>query len=161
VSGKNAPVFFDTSVLLAGVIDFGERSAAPIALVDLAVAGKIARPATAWHCCLELFSVATRLPEEYRLTPADARRILEEVVLAHFSVLDLPKAKRASLFRDAEAAGAAGGRIYDAEIGAVAHAGGARLLVTENLRHFASLAATGLDVRTSAEALAGLRSARR
>lgn len=161
MSAAIAPVFLDTSVLLAGVIDFGERSAAPIALLDLAVAKRIARPATAWHCCLELYSVATRLPEEYRLAPADARRVVEEVVLAHCAVFDLPKARRATLFRDAEATGLAGGRIYDAEIGAVALAAGASLLVTDNLRHFTSVALAGVRVRTSAEALAELRPARR
>jgi predicted nucleic acid-binding protein len=160
LSAARGPLFFDTSVLLAGVIDFGERSAAPIALVDLAVERKIARAATAWHCCLELYSVATRLPEEYRLAPADAHRLLDEVVLAHFAVHDLPKARRATLFRDAASAGVAGGRVYDAQIGAVALASGATLLVTDNLRHFAGTTG-GLRVSSSAATLADLRPGRK
>jgi len=42
-------------------------------------AGRVEKPATAWHCCLEFFSVATRLPPEYRVTPADAVTLLRAV----------------------------------------------------------------------------------
>jgi predicted nucleic acid-binding protein len=160
VSSNRAPIFFDTSVLLAGLIDFGERSAAPIALLDRVAAGKLARPATAWHCCLEVFSVATRLPEEYRLSPADARRLLVEEILARFDVFDLPPDRRAPLFEEAELTGAAGGRIYDAEIGAVARAAGAGTIVTGNRRHFAHLAQQGIRVLTSEELLGGLTTPR-
>jgi hypothetical protein len=66
-------VFFDTSVLLAGLIDLGEPSVAAIPLLDAVAKGRLREPRTAWHCCLELYSVATRLPEEYRL-PATRRR---------------------------------------------------------------------------------------
>jgi len=120
VSASGGRVFFDTSVLLAGLIDFGDSSLAPIALLDRVAAGRVSRPTTAWHCYLELFSVATRLPEEFRLTPADARRLLDEEVLARFEVLDLPADRRGPLFAEAESEAFTGGRIYDAEIGAVA-----------------------------------------
>lgn len=160
-SSVNAQLFFDTSVLLAGLIDFGASSVAPIALLDRIAEGKIARPATAWHCCLELYSVATRLPEEYRLAPQDARRLLEEEILARLEVSDLPTKARASLFAEAEADGVAGGRIYDLEIGTVALATGARTLVTGNRRHFAPFLRRGLRVLTAEELIAELRAARR
>lgn len=155
-SAASGPVFFDTSVLLAGLIDFGESSVAPISLLDKVSRGEIERPQTAWHCCLELFSVATRLPEEYRLTPSDAHRLVGEEILARFSVYDLPRERRAPLFADAATDGIAGGRIYDAEIGAVAAAAGASLLVTGNRRHFVSLLRRGLRVLTAEELLAEL-----
>ena len=64
-----AVTFLDTSVLLAGILDFGPQSA-PAQSIMHAVAEKIVQtPATAWHCCLEFYSVATRLPSEFRLTP--------------------------------------------------------------------------------------------
>ena len=67
-------VFLDTSVLLAGLVDVGPQSA-PAQTIMHAVAEKtIQAPGTAWHCCLEFYSVATRLPPEFRLTPADALR---------------------------------------------------------------------------------------
>jgi len=70
-----AVTFLDTSVLLAGILDFGPQSA-PAQSIMHAVAEQIVQsPATAWHCCLEFYSVATRLPSEFRLTPADGARL--------------------------------------------------------------------------------------
>ena len=60
--------FFDTSVLVAGVIDFGRSSQHALLLMDAVADGRIRikRPLTAWHCCLELYSVtnapAGRIP---------------------------------------------------------------------------------------------------
>ena len=71
-------VFLDTSVLLAGLIELGPQST-PAHLLMHAVAEKTVAPAsTAWHCCLEFYSVATRLPAEFRLAPPDALRLVEE-----------------------------------------------------------------------------------
>lgn len=58
--------FFDTSVLIAGTIDFGRSSQHALLLMDAVADGRIDRPLTAWHCCLEFYSVTTRLPEENR-----------------------------------------------------------------------------------------------
>jgi hypothetical protein len=58
-------IFFDTSVLIAGTIDFGHSSQHALLLMDVVADGRIERPLTAWHCCLEFYSVTTRLPEEY------------------------------------------------------------------------------------------------
>ena len=160
VRAAKPSTFFDTSVLLAGLVDLGAPSVAPIALYDQVVAGRIAKPATAWHCCLELFSVATRLPEEYRLSSADARRLLEEEILARFAVHDLPVERRRDLFHGAESDGLIGGRIYDAEIGAVALSAGATTLVTGNRKHFAPLLRHGLRVLSADELLADLRRAK-
>lgn len=149
VTAGSEAVFFDTSVLLAALIDFGEASVDPIAVYDAMIAGEISRPVTAWHCCLELYSVATRLPEEFRLKPGDARRILSEEILERFDVRDLPATKRRDLFDRAEQEAIAGGRIYDAEIAAIAVAAGVGVLVTENRRHFVGLEASGVRVLSS------------
>ena len=143
-------------LLLAGLIDFGASSVAPIALLDRVAEGELQEVQTAWHCCLEFFSVATRLPEEYRLTTQDTRRLLDEEILARFAIFELPAEHRAQLFAEAATDGVAGGRIYDAEIGAVAVAAGARILVTGNRRHFVPLLRRGLRVLTAAELLAEL-----
>jgi hypothetical protein len=55
-------VFLDTSVLLAGLIDFGPQSAPAQSLLHAVAEKQVANVGTAWHCCLEFFSVATRLP---------------------------------------------------------------------------------------------------
>lgn len=149
-------VFVDTSVLLAGTMDLGDSSVAPFGVMDAVAAGAIEHPLTAWHCCLELYSVATRLPEEYRLQPADARRILDEEVLARFTVCDLPATARADLLAAAAAGGIAGGRIYDAHIAEAAHHAGATIVVTENRRHFTLLLRHGIRVLSAAELAAEL-----
>jgi predicted nucleic acid-binding protein len=149
--------FLDTSVLLAGLIDFGPQSG-PAQSVMHAVAGKtVTAPGTAWHCCLEVYSVATRLPPEFRLSPADALRLIEEEVFARLAVHDLPAGDRRPFLKAAAADGTAGGRVYDAHIADVARAAGARVVVTDNRRHFVSALRHGLRVETPTEFLAGLK----
>jgi predicted nucleic acid-binding protein len=150
-------VFLDTSVLLAGLVDFGPQSAPAQSLMH-AVAGRhVDAPATAWHCCLEFFSVATRLPPEFRLTSADAVRLLEEEVFGRMTVHDLPPTDRSPMLRAATRDAIIGGRIYDAHIADVARAAGARVVVTDNRRHFLSALRYGLRVETPAEFLAALK----
>jgi predicted nucleic acid-binding protein len=148
-----AVTFLDTSVLLAGMLDFGPQSA-PAQSIMHAVAEKLVpSPATAWHCCLEFFSVSTRLPPEFRLATADAARLLEEEVFARLTVHDLPAGDRLRLLQAAIEDGTAGGRIYDAHIAEVARAAGATVVVTENRRHFLGALRHGIKVETPAEYL--------
>jgi predicted nucleic acid-binding protein len=150
-------VFFDTSVLLAGLVDFGPQSAPAQSLLHAVAEKRIAGAATAWHCCLEFFSVATRLPSEFRLTPADAAALLEQEVLSRLSVHELPAADHIPLLRAAAQDRVAGGRIYDAHIAEVARAAGAEVVVTDNRRHFLSALRYGMRIETPAEFLAGLK----
>lgn len=144
-------VFFDTSVLVGGAIQLGEGSLACHRVLDAVAEGRLREPITAWHCCLELFSVLTRLPQEYRLDAADALRLLEEEVLARFEVLALPSQEQGPFLRRAVSEQATGGRIYDAHVGHVALAAGCSVVVTENLRHFRALARHGVEVLGAAE----------
>ena len=147
-------VFLDTSVLLAGLIDFGPQSAAAQTIMHGVAEKTIAGSATAWHCCLEFFSVATRLPPEYRLSPADAAQLLETEVFGRMAVHDLPSAGRLPFLGRAAQDGTAGGRIYDSHIAEVARAAGAPVVVTDNRRHFIAALRHGLRVETPAEFLA-------
>jgi predicted nucleic acid-binding protein len=149
--------FLDTSVLLAGLIDFGPQSAPAQQVLHAIAEKRLPSPSTAWHCCLEFFSVATRLPPEYRLTPQDAATLLRDEVFARFNVLDLPQAARAPLVQMAARDGITGGRVYDAHIAEVARAAGAAVVVTDNRRHFISALRYGLRVETPTEFLAGLK----
>ena len=150
-------VFLDTSVLLAGLVDFGPQSAPAQQILHAVSEKTIQSPGTAWHCCLEFYSVATRLPPEFRLTPDDASQLLEEEVLARMSVHDLPPENRLPMLKTSAEDRSAGGRIYDAHIAEVARAAGARLIVTDNRRHFLSALRYGLKVETPAEFLTTLR----
>lgn len=150
-------VFLDTSVLLAGLIDFGPQSAPAQSLLHTIAEKRVAAPATAWHCCLEFFSVATRLPVEYRLSPADAALLLQEEVFSRMAVHDLPATGRAAMLQAAGRDAIAGGRIYDAHIAEVARASSADVVVTDNRRHFLSALRYGMRVETPAEFLTGLK----
>ena len=147
-------VFLDTSVILAGLVDFGPQSA-PAQLVLHAIAERrVDSPSTAWHCCLEFFSVATRLPPEFRLTPADAMTLLHDEVFARMAVRDLPESDRLPMLKAAAREAIVGGRIYDTHIAEVARAAGATVVVTDNRRHFLSALRYGLRVETPSEYLA-------
>ena len=122
--------FLDTSVLLAGLIDFGTQSAPSQSLLHAVSERHVREPGTAWHCCLEFYSVATRLPAEYRLSTADAHRLLEEEIFGRMAVHDLPAADRLPMLRTA-----------------------ASVVVTDNRRHFLSALRHGMRVETPAEFL--------
>ncbi|MBW3564175.1 MAG: PIN domain-containing protein [Acidobacteria bacterium] len=145
-------LFVDTSVLLAGIIDFGQSAKPAQALMDRVAEGS-GKPLTAWHCCLEFYSVATRLPEEYRLMPADATLIVLEELLGRFSVRDLPSRSRKSFVDSLPRDAVAGGKIYDAHIADIARHSGAAAVVTENQRDFITLLRHGVPVLSPTEAL--------
>lgn len=147
-----ARVFFDTSTILAGLVELGSRGAPAQRLLD-AVADRRIVPHTAWHCCLEFYSVSTRLPEELRLSPADALRLVEGEICGRFEIHQLPHNARLPFFRLAVQERVAGGRVYDAHIAEIARAAGARTVVTENVRHFSSLLRHGVQVMTARELL--------
>ena len=154
-------VFLDTSVLLAGLVDFGPQSAPAQSVLHAIAERQVQGPATAWHCCLEFFSVSTRLPPEFRLAPADALRLLQEEVFARMTVHDLPPPDRQPMLARAAQDGSVGGRIYDAHIAEVARAAGAAVVVTDNRRHFVAALRHGLRVETPAEFLAAFKDKRR
>ena len=59
--------------------------------------------------------------------------------------------RREELLVSAAGEGTAGGRIYDAHIAEIARQAGARLIATENRRHFTALLRHGIRVLVSAE----------
>ena len=153
-----AMVFLDTSVRWR-LVDVGPASA-PAQQVMHAVAERQVHAATAWHCCLEVYSVATRLPPEYRVSPTDAARLLQEEVFARMAIHDLPPPDRVSFLLGLVQEGIAGGRVYDAHIAEVARAAGAATIVTDNRRHFLAALRHGIRVDTPAEFLASLKRSR-
>jgi len=154
-------VFLDTSVLLAGLVDFGPQSAPAQSLMHAVAERQVSAAATAWHCCLEFFSVSTRLSPEFRLSPADAAHLLESEVFARMTVHDLPSGERLAMLKAAAGDGTAGGRIYDTHIAGVARAAGAAVVVTDNRRHFIASLRHGIRVDTPAEFLADLKTRKR
>lgn len=152
--------FLDTSVLLAGLVDFGPQSAPAQSLLHAVAEKQVPDAGTAWHCCLEFFSVSTRLPAEFRLSPADAVALVEQEIFGRMAVHDLPPADRLPMMKAAAADGTAGGRVYDTHIAEIARAAGAAVVVTDNRRHFMASLRHGIRVDTPADFLAGLKKTR-
>ena len=146
------PVFLDTTVFLEGLIDMGPSSEKARAILSSIADGRVRPGQTAWHCCLEFYAVSTRLPEEYRLTPQDAERIITESILENFEVHGLPDNARKSFLIGAGRDRLIGGRIYDAQIAETARLSGARTVITGNVRHFRGLSGHGILVLTTGEA---------
>jgi predicted nucleic acid-binding protein len=150
-------IFLDSSVLIAGLIDFGTQSAPAQSILHAVAERQVTAVGTAWHCCLEFFSVSTRLPAEYRLTAADAIRLIDNEVFARMAVLELPAGDRGTMLKAAAQEGMTGGRIYDAHIAHVARAAGATLIVTDNRRHFLASLRYGIRVETPTEFLSTVK----
>ncbi len=146
--------FLDTSVLIGGLLDLGASSVSPIAIFDRLASGEFPGACTAWHCCLEFYSVVTRLPEELRLSPEVALQLLEGEVFSRLQIGLLPKSQLRPFLLDAVAARIAGGRVFDAHIAAVAHHMNASVIVTENKRHFAVVEKKHIPVLDAGEFLA-------
>ena len=151
-------LFLDSSVLIAGLIDFGTQSAPAQSILHAVAERQVTSVGTAWHCCLEFFSVSTRLPAEYRLAAADAIRLIENEIFGRMAVLELPAGDRMTMLKAAAQEGMTGGRIYDAHIANVARAAGATLIVTDNRRHFVASLRYGIRVETPTEFLSTLKS---
>jgi predicted nucleic acid-binding protein len=135
----------------------GETSRAAGAVLDAVADRRLRRSKTAWHCCLEFYSVSTRLPAEFRLSPETALTLLEEEVLGRFEVQQLPDATLRSFLQEAAADSIVGGRVYDVHIGAIAQRSGAKVVVTNNRRHFAPLIRHGLQILDARELLDRLK----
>ena len=103
-------VTFDTSVLVPALLSWHEHHAACRA------AARQARMVPA-HVLLECFSVLTRLPAPYRLSPSDAGELILGMPLSEVA---LPAQEHAGLVRTLAANGIGGGAIYDGLIGATA-----------------------------------------
>jgi len=98
------------------------------------------------HSWLECFSVLTRRPKPWRISPKDAIKTLE-LSFAHMKIVGLDVAGARAAMRAVQDAGFGGGAVYDAAIAQSVAASGATIFYTWNLRHFTGATSAGLDVR--------------
>ena len=147
------PVFLDTSVWVSGIIDFGPSSEAAQFVLDAVAEGRLGQVRTAWHSCLEFFSVVTRLPADFRIAPADAIQLIHQEILGRSKVIQLPGDRYCDFLAEAERDRVAGGRVYDAHIAEIAGYAGCRTILTEKIRHFSALARHGIRVLNAADAI--------
>ncbi len=90
------------------------------------------------HALVESYSVLTRIPAPFRLSPADTVTFLEDLV-SNAAVTDLQADAYLPLLREASQARVTGGRIHDMLIAASSVAAEADVLLTFNTRDFVEL----------------------
>jgi predicted nucleic acid-binding protein len=149
-SASEVRIFFDSSILVGGYIELDETGSCQ-AILDAVAEDRVRNVHTAWHCCLEFYSVTTRLPQELRLSPEAALTLVEEEIFARFTIHQLPAEDHLPFFRGICAERIAGGRVYDAQIAEVARTAQAALVVTDNRRHFLTALRHGIQVLTAVE----------
>src|SRR5688572_3311026 len=100
-----------------------------------AIAGRLAARETmviAAPALVETYSVLTRLPRTWRLSPEQARELIESSFVANRTIVALDGAAYLDLLRAAPVEGVFGGRIYDAVIVACARAANVDTILTFN-----------------------------
>lgn len=135
---------FDTSVLVAAVLDGHESHEAAFRALDAA----LAEPPVivAQHSLLESYSVLTRLPSPHRLAPEAALELLRRTLEGRATIASLPGDRPWALLGRLAGDGIAGGATYDAVIVESCLRAGAERIVTANFRQFQRIAPAELEV---------------
>jgi predicted nucleic acid-binding protein len=97
-------------------------------------------PVISSHGIVEVYSVLSRMPLPYRLSPADAWQTIEANLLPMFEIVELSMAVQLSVVRDCSRQGLAGGLVYDALHMAAARNAGCERIYTYNVKHFRQVA---------------------
>jgi predicted nucleic acid-binding protein len=128
--------FFDTSVLIAASIPTHvHHTACHARLAAIRQTGGVC----AAHSMAEAFSVLTRLPVPYRLTPADAMRIIDST-REYSTFVVLTETEVAETLQSLAKRGLGGGLAFDALLLSCARKAKARLIYTSNVKHFRLIA---------------------
>jgi predicted nucleic acid-binding protein len=142
-------VALDTSCVVALLCEWHEHHAGTTSAIEERVDSG-ADIAIAAPVLLEAYSVLTRLPGPWRLSPHDAFQLLRENFRQNARTVSLGADEQWSLLERAPGAGVSGGRTYDAVIAACARKADARELLTFNMRHFAAFADESLHITSPA-----------
>jgi predicted nucleic acid-binding protein len=132
-------VFFDTSVLLAAVLQKHVAHERAFAVLERVQDGKDEGFVSA-HGLAEIYANLTKLPPPFRHSPEQALLSMEENVLKHFKISSLTGGDYSALVRESALAGIQGGTIYDAVLLKSASKAEVDQIYTLNLRHFEAVA---------------------
>jgi predicted nucleic acid-binding protein len=124
-------VLFDTSVLVAAIVESHTRHEAARLWLEQAQAGLVGYVVSA-HTLAELFSVLSTLPTSPRPTPALARRLVYENVERGARVVPLSRRDYSAVLRDMADLGLSGGVVYDALVARAAQKAKVDRLLTLN-----------------------------
>lgn len=136
-------VFFDTSVLIASVVEGHPAHASAFPALARVQSGAD-EGFVAAHSLAEIYAVLTTLPAPFRHSPEQALLSLEENVIRFFNISSLTGPEYSSTIREAATAGIRGGTIYDALLLRAASKANPGRICTLNLKHFQVVAPTSL-----------------
>jgi len=132
-------VYFDTSVLVAGLVEDHPHHAPAAALLVSAKRRKVDGFMSA-HGLTELYSVLTRTPFTPPIYPSEARQMIEQTILPWVELVALSAPEYREVMVECAAAGWTGGAIHDGVHIRAARKAGCQRLYTFNVRHFRALA---------------------
>lgn len=141
-------IALDTSVIVAALLSRHEHHPRAWAALDRSLRDAEGPPLLPVPSLLESFSVLTRLPPPWRVSPQDAHRLLADTFRPTARLVAMEGDAAWALLEGAVAHGIAGGAIQDAHIAACARLGGAHALWTFNRRDFDRLDLGDLEIVT-------------
>lgn len=131
-------VLFDTSVLVSAVVDQLPRHAQALACFVHYTSGEH-RGFCTTHALAEAFATLTALPLPRRISPADARRLIEANFTTRLTLLPLGATDYTRALERVANLGLTSGIIYDALHLLAAEGNACQRLCTYNLAHFTRL----------------------
>ncbi|MBD1857878.1 PIN domain-containing protein [Leptolyngbya boryana CZ1] len=131
-------VLFDTNIIVAALSEAHEmhdraRPWLEQVQIDRTIEGFIST-----HSFAESYSILTRLPPPYRISPANAERLLSED-LTQFTRISLTAEDYQAVLRKVVQMNISGGGIYDTLIAYAALKANVDMLLTFNVKHFVRL----------------------
>jgi predicted nucleic acid-binding protein len=140
-----ATFLLDSSVMVAGVCSWHEHHEVSVSEIERRWKRRemmvIAAPAL-----IETYAVLTRLPPPHRLSPLDAKTLLESNFLMGPKLITLNEKDYRGILNDSVAQGVSGGRTYDGVIAACARKAKVTVLLTFNIRDFAVFAIPDVEI---------------
>jgi predicted nucleic acid-binding protein len=132
-------VYFDTNVLVATLypnhVHHRRSFAAYVAVKESVITGCLSA-----HGLAELYSVLTRTPFTYPVTPDEVRIMIDESICPYFELVAVTGASHLAAIAACVHGGWKGGRIHDAVHVEAARQAGCDLIYTYDVAHFQSLA---------------------
>jgi len=128
----------DTSCMIAAICSWHEHHQAAANEIENRLAGR-AKMMVAAPALIEAYAVLTRLPPPHRLSPQTVLTLLESNFLKLGTVIALNAKSYQNLLLAAPKNNVAGGRAYDAVIGACAEQAQASAVLTFNASDFVAL----------------------
>lgn len=126
---------FDASALIAAFVESHPKHDGAFFWLKRARNGEVEYYVAA-HSVLEIFSVLTTAPFKPRISPSDARRLLEKNIENEANILTLSIAEHFGIIDDLCGSGLTGGIIYDAIVVKCAQVAGVKNIITLNSRDF-------------------------